>query len=100
LKKAKIKAKFKKGITKVKAVFKHVMIGEDVAKTKGVKPNYMTHITAKVNGEVVYDASVGVMLSVNPYIKFRFKGGAKGEIIELVATDNNGNTQVSTKKIK
>lgn len=100
MKKARIKAKNKKGITKVKAIFKHVMIGEDVAKKKGIKADYMTNIIAKYNGEVVYDASIGIMLSVNPYVKFSFKGGAKGDKIEITAIDNSGASKVSKGKIK
>ena len=100
MKKARIKAKNKGGVTKVKAIFKHVMIGDDVAKKKGIKSDYMTNIVAKYKGDVIYDASIGIFLSVNPYVKFSFKGGAKGDKVEIIATDNSGNTKASLGKIK
>jgi sulfur-oxidizing protein SoxZ len=100
LKKARVKAKNKNGITKVKAIFTHPMISEDSAKKKGVKANYMTNIIVKHKGDTVYDASIGIMLSVNPYVKFNFSGGAKGDKLEITAIDNTGASKVSKGKIK
>ena len=100
MEKAKIKAKSKNGITKVKAMFKHPMISEDIAKRRGVKPNYITNIIVKHNGYTVFDGSVGMMLSISPYVKFAFVGGDKGDELELTAIDNSGVVEISKGIIK
>jgi sulfur-oxidizing protein SoxZ len=96
----KVKAKNKNGITKVKAMAKHDMITYDQAKKKGVKANFITHWEAKVNGKVVYEISTSQFLSKNPIIKFQFKGGNKGDKIEMTWIDKLGNTKTKKTKIK
>ena len=53
----KIKAKLKGDVVQVKVMAKHDMLTYDQAKKKGVDANFITHITAKANGKVVYDVS-------------------------------------------
>ena len=53
----KIKAKLKGDVVDVKVMAKHDMLTYDQAKKKGVDANFITHITAKANGKVVYDVS-------------------------------------------
>jgi len=89
-----IKAKVKHGITTVKAMAKHPMLSYDEAKKKHKKANFITYMKA------VYEVSTSQFLSKNPYIKFKFKGGAKGEKVIITWTDLSGKTKVSKGKIK
>ncbi len=96
----KVKAKEKNGIVKVKAMFKHDMLTYDQAKRKGKEANFITHITAKANGKVVFDMSTSQFLSKNPLIKFKFKGAKKGDEMEISWVDLKGNTKSKKVKIK
>ena len=99
----KIKAKVKGDIVKVKALAKHDMTTYDqAAKKTGDKENanFITRITASVNGKLVYEVSTSQFLSKNPIFKFQFKGAASGDKIEMTWTDRKGNTKTDTAKIK
>jgi sulfur-oxidizing protein SoxZ len=98
----KIKAKLKGDVVQVKVMAKHDMLTYDQAKKKGVDANFITHITAKANGKVVYDVSTSQFWSKNPLFKFKFKadGLKKGDKIEITWKDLKGNTVTESKKIK
>ena len=97
-----IKAKLKKDVVSAKVSAKHDMLTYDQAKKKGVDANFITHITATVNGKVVYDVSTSQFWSKNPLFKFMFKadGLKKGDKIEITWKDLKGNTVTESKKIK
>ena len=57
-------------------------------------------MTAKVGGEVVFEVSTSQFLSKNPYLKFSFNGGEKGQEVEIAWVDLKGETNTSTGKIK
>ncbi|WP_457750102.1 thiosulfate oxidation carrier complex protein SoxZ [Sulfurimonas sp.] len=100
----KVKAKLKNGVVKVKAMAKHAMMTYNMAEKKtGSRDNanFITHISATVNGETVFDMSTSQFLSKNPIFKFQFKGiGKKGDKVLLVATDLKGKTLKGKGKIK
>ena len=100
----KVKAKLKKGVVKVKAMAKHEMSTyNQMEKKTGNREdaNFITHLTATVNGKVVLDASTSQFLSKNPIFKYEFKGiGAAGDKVEMVAVDRKGNTLKGKGKIK
>jgi sulfur-oxidizing protein SoxZ len=96
----KIKAKLKGDVVGVKVLAKHDMLTYDQAKKKGVKANFITHITAKVGDRIVYDVSTSQFWSKNPQFKFKFKGGKKGEKVTITWTDLSGKTVTESKKIK
>jgi sulfur-oxidizing protein SoxZ len=96
----KIKAKLKGDVIGVKAMAKHDMLTYDQAKKKGKKANFITHITAKVGDKVVYDVSTSQFWSKNPQFKFKFKGAAKGDKVDITWTDLSGKTVTESKKIK
>ena len=98
--KTRIVAKSKKGKTTVKAVAKHAMLSYSEAKKAKKETNFITYVTGKVDGKLVYEASTSQFLSKNPYLKFAFIGEHKGKKIEITWTDLLGNTQTSTGKIK
>jgi len=95
--KIKIKAKAKKGIITVKALLKHPMLSHQEAKRAKKEPNWITHIVAKRNGEIVYEVTTSQFLSKNPYLKFQFKG-EKGDKIEISYVDLKGNKETRTNK--
>ncbi len=98
-KKMKIKAKAKGDIVKVKAMFTSLMADREESVKKGIKPEYIKYIVAKVNDIVVYEASMSGFMSENPLIKFKFKG-KKGDKIFFETIDNNDKKQTGKKKIK
>ncbi len=99
-----VKAKLKNGVVNVKAMAKHAMMTYNMAEKKtGSRDNanFITHLSATVNGETVLDMSTSQFLSKNPIFKFQFKGiGAKGDKLELVAVDLKGKTYKGSTKIK
>ncbi len=100
----KVKAKLKNGVVNVKAMAKHAMMTYNMAEKKTgdrENANFITHISATVNGETVFDMSTSQFLSKNPIFKFAFKGiGAKGDKVEMVAVDRKGKTYKGKGKIK
>ena len=94
----KIKAKEKNGIVKVKALAKHIMLPYDAAKKKGVKANFITHLTATVDGKIVYELSSSQFISKNPIFKFQFKG-TKGSKGTMTWKDLLGNTKTDRKSV-
>ncbi len=95
-----IKAKSKDGKTTVKALLKHPMLSYVQAKKAGKEANFITYISAKVGDMQVLDASTSQNLSKNPYLKFAFRGDAKGKEIEITWVDLKGNTKTGKAKIK
>jgi len=99
----KIKAKIKGDIVKVKVLAKHDMTTYDQAEKKTGNrddANFITRITASVNGKLVYEVSTSQFLSKNPIFKFQFKGAAKGDKLEVTWVDRKGNTETDSSKIK
>jgi sulfur-oxidizing protein SoxZ len=96
----KIKAKLKGDVVNAKVQAQHPMLTYDQAKKKGVEANFITHITAKVGDNIVYDASTSQFWSKNPQFKFKFKGAKKGDKLEITWTDLSGKSVTQSKKIK
>ncbi|WP_428737524.1 thiosulfate oxidation carrier complex protein SoxZ [Sulfurimonas sp.] len=100
----KVKAKLKGGMVDVKAMAKHEMTTYNMAEKKTgdrENANFITHISATINGESVWDMSTSQFLSKNPIFKFALKGiGKSGDAIEMVAVDRKGNTLKGKGKIK
>ena len=96
----KVKAKLKKGVVGVKVLAKSPMVGKEEAEKKKVAVEFITHMTAKHNGVVVWEASTGPFLSKNPYMQFAFTGANKGDSLEVDWVDTNGKTAKKSAKIK
>ncbi len=92
--------KLKDDIVTVKALIRHPMLSPLVAKKKHKKPKYITHLTAKYNGEIVYDFYSTQNISKNPFIAFSFRGGKKGDKIEFYWIDNTGESKISYAQIR
>ncbi|MGE4419085.1 MAG: thiosulfate oxidation carrier complex protein SoxZ [Sulfurimonas sp.] len=96
----KIKAKIKDDVTEVKILLDSPMAGKEEAALKKIEEDYLTHVTAKVGGKVVWEASTGPFLSKNPYFKFEFKGAKKGDKLVIETINNKGKTDKDEAAIK
>ena len=54
---------------------------------------FITELTAKHNDKVVLSSEFGPSVSKNPYLAFKFKGGAKGDKIVVSWKDNKGDSR-------
>jgi sulfur-oxidizing protein SoxZ len=99
MKKLRIKAKEKNGVVTVKCMAKHEMLSYDQAAKKGKKANFLTHMSATVNGETVFEMSSSQFLSKDPFIKFAFKNNGAEEIV-MKASDLSGDSVETSAKIK
>ena len=99
----KIKAKVKGDLVAAKVQMKHDMTTYDqAAKKTGNKDdaNFITRITASVNGKIVYEVSTSQFLAKNPILKFKFRGAVKGDKLEMTWVDRKGNTNTDSTKVK
>ncbi len=89
----KIRAKSKDGITTVKTLMSHPMetgLRKDKKTGDKIPAHHITEVTAEYNGSVVMTANWGGAISKNPYLSFKFKGGASGEKVKITWVDNQG----------
>ncbi|MCU7797878.1 MAG: thiosulfate oxidation carrier complex protein SoxZ [Candidatus Thiodiazotropha sp. (ex Semelilucina semeliformis)] len=99
----KIRAKEKGGETTVKALISHPMetgSRKDKKTGKMIPAHFIQEVVCKHKGATVMTAEWSGGVSKNPYISFKFTGGAKGDEIELSWTDNTGKGDSKTGKIK
>ena len=78
--------------TEVKVLMSHEMeTGQRKdAQGKTVPAWFIQNVTATYNGKTVLSAQWGPAVAKNPFLAFKFKGGAKGEKIQVTWTDNRG----------
>ena len=91
----KIRAANKDGITEVKALISHDMeTGQRKDSAGAVIPAwFITELSAKHNDKLVLGAEFGTSISKNPFLAFKFKGGAKGDKVSVSWKDNKGETR-------
>lgn len=88
-----IQAKEKDGVTEVKALINHPMeTGQRKdSKTGALVPaHFIEEVVCEHSGKVVMKAIWSGGVSKNPYLAFRFKGGAVGDKIRMSWKDNKG----------
>ena len=97
----KIRASTKDGVTEVKALISHEMeTGQRKNAAGAVVPAwFITELIAKHNDTLVLAAEFGTAVSKNPYLAFKFKGGAVGDKITVMWKDNKGETRTDEAKI-
>ena len=81
--------------TEVKVLMNHEMeTGQRKdAQGKTVPAWFIQNVTAAWNGKTVLSAQWGPAISKNPFLSFRFKGGAKGDKVKITWVDNKGETR-------
>jgi len=65
-----------------------------------IPAHYITELTAKHNDKIVLDAEMGPSVSTNPYLSFKFKGGAAGDTVEVSWKDNKGESRTDKVQIR
>ncbi len=51
---------------------------------------HIQNVTATHNGKTVLTAQWGPAVSKNPFLSFKFKGGAKGDKVQITWVDSRG----------
>jgi len=99
----KIRAKLKGGVTTVKCLMNHPMetgLRKDKKTGKKIPEHFIQDVVAKHNDAEVMNAQWSGSVSKNPYLAFKFNGGASGDSVTISWTDNQGASQSATAKIK
>ncbi len=99
----KIRAKAKDGVTTVKSLISHAMESGQRKNSKTgekIPAHHVTEVTAEHNGNPVMTAYWGGGISKNPYLSFKFKGGASGDTIKISWVDNMGEGDSAEAPIK
>ena len=78
------------GVTEVKVLMNHEMeTGQRKdAQGKLVPAWFIQNVTAVHNGKTVLAAQWGPAVAKNPFLSFKFKGGAKGDKVQVTWVDN------------
>lgn len=89
------------GTTVVQALVQHPMDSGSVKDANGVliPPHYIEVVEFSHQGKTVFTAFWGPAVAKNPYIKFSFKGGSKGDDLTLSWVDNKGQSDSLVGKV-
>ena len=55
--------------------------------------HFIQTLTVKCNDKVVLETNMGIAVSKDPFLSFKFKGGAKDDKISVTWVDNIGDTR-------
>jgi sulfur-oxidizing protein SoxZ len=88
--------------TEVQALIQHPMDSGFVKNAAGalIPPHFIQQVTFEHAGKPVFIADWGPAVSKDPYVKFSFKGGKKGDELKISWVDNKGASDSSTAKIQ
>ncbi|MEM7016043.1 MAG: thiosulfate oxidation carrier complex protein SoxZ [Pseudomonadota bacterium] len=98
-----VRARLKDGVTEVKALITHPMeTGQRRDPKTGmlIPAHYISEVSCEYKGENVMTALWGPGVSKNPFISFKFNGGAAGEKVTLGWKDNQDGGDTVTIDIK
>ena len=88
--------------TEVQALIQHPMDSGFIKDAQGqtIPAHFIQQLTFEYNGKTVFLADWGPAVSKDPYVKFAFKGGNKGDEIKIGWVDNKGTSDATTTKIQ
>jgi sulfur-oxidizing protein SoxZ len=88
----KIRANLVGDSTEVKVLMSHEMETGQRKDAQGqtIPAWFIQNVVVAWNGRTVLSAQWGTAVSKNPFLSFKFKGGAKGDKIAITWTDNRG----------
>ena len=96
-----IRAVAKDGAVSVKILMSHAMETgqrkDDAGKP--IPAHFIQQVSATWQGKLVLSANWGTAVSKNPFLEFSFKGGQKGEKIQVTWTDNKGDKRTDEASI-
>ncbi|MBK5963028.1 thiosulfate oxidation carrier complex protein SoxZ [Thiocystis minor] len=99
----KIRATLSGEETTVKCLMSHPMetgLRKDSKTGELVPAHFIEEVVCKYKDEVIMTANWSGGVSKNPYLSFKFKGGAAGDPITVTWKDNKGETQSASDQIK
>jgi sulfur-oxidizing protein SoxZ len=88
-------------ITEVQALIQHPMDSGFVKDAKGelIPAHFIQELKFEHDGKEVFVAEWGPAVSKDPYVRFSFKGGKKGDDLKIGWVDNKGASDSTTAKI-
>lgn len=91
----KIRASLQGDTVEVKVLMAHAMETGQRKDADGelVPAHYIRTVTARCNGRDVLTAQWGPSISKNPFLVFRFKGGAAGDKVSITWVDSKGESR-------
>ncbi len=89
-------------ITEVQTLIQHPMESGFVKDARGefIPAHFIQELTFEYDGRKVFVADWGTAVSKDPYVKFSFKGGNKGDDQKVSWIDNKGETDATTVNIQ
>ena len=61
---------------------------------KTIPAHFIQTVSATCNGNTVFSALWGPAIAKNPFLQFKFKGGNKGDKIQIAWTDSKGDKRI------
>ncbi len=98
-----VQAKVTNGETEVKILMNHPMetgARKDQKTNEVIPAHFIQEVTCEHGGKVVLSSDWSAGISKNPYLSFKFKGGAAEESVKVTWKDNKGETETQEAKIK
>ena len=97
-----IRASLQGDVVEVKVLMAHPMETGLRKDSSGnlVPAHYIETVTAKCNDRTVLTADWGPAVSKNPFLAFRFKGGAKGDKVTITWKDTAGESRTDTTEVR
>ena len=95
----KIRAKLSGDETTVKCLMSHPMENGQRKDSKSgdlIAAHFIQEVVCKTRDRTVLTAAWSGGVSKNPYLSFKFKGGAVGDPVEITWMDNQGKTERAT----
>ncbi len=95
-----IRAKHTRGVTKVRALITHPMVGQHNMRNQNngdSRPHFIQEIICSIREKTIMTAFCSSYVAKDPFLAFAFRGGDKGETIKLTWVDNwgdRGSTEV------
>ena len=99
----KMRAKVADGVTTMKALISHSMetgTRKDKKTGKKIPAHFIQEVVCEHKGNTIMTANWGPAISKNPYLSFRFTGGAAGDTVKLSWVDNKGEKDSGETTIK
>jgi sulfur-oxidizing protein SoxZ len=89
-------------ITEVQTLIQHPMDSGLAKDAQGqlIAAHFIRQLTFAHNGKIVFAADWGPAVAKDPYVKFAFKGAAKGDELKIGWIDNKGGSDSTTAKIQ
>jgi sulfur-oxidizing protein SoxZ len=91
----KIRALLTGDTTEVKVLMNHEMETGQRKNAQGetIPAWFIQSVNVTWNGKSVLSAQWGPAVAKNPFVSFKFKGGAKGDKVSITWVDNRGETR-------